>query len=125
MDNGEFIELIKSGNTEAVSHVVRTGQVSLRALEQNMDEQPSFLIAAIRKSDIAMVRCLLELGADPEAVSYAVIDGPGTAPYQYARKFFWDDFAVLMTPYLGKIPYDEEIEEQRRLNYIYFGRCGL
>jgi len=37
MDNREFIELIKSGNTDAVSHVVRTGQVSLRALEQNMD----------------------------------------------------------------------------------------
>ena len=90
-----------------------------------MDEQPSFLIAAIRKSDIAMVRCLLELGADPEAVSYAVIDGPGTAPYQYARKFFLDDFAALMTPYLGKIPHDEKIEEQRRLSYIYFGRCGL
>ena len=90
-----------------------------------MDEQPSFLIAAIRKSDIAMVRCLLELGADPEAVSYSVIDGPGTAPYQYARKFFLDDFTVLMTPYLGKIPHDEKIEEPRRLSYIYFGRCGL
>ena len=43
MDNGEFIELIKSGDTEAVGRAVLTGQVSLRALEQDMDEQSSYM----------------------------------------------------------------------------------
>ena len=119
MTNQEFIDLIKRGNVAEVRKAVTESVVSLRQLEQNTDNAPSYLIAALRTRNREMVELLLQLGADPEALSYAAIDKPGTTPYGYARKFCLDEYTELMQPYLGSVPKDPCIEKERFLAYYY------
>jgi hypothetical protein len=119
LSNREFLELVKSGDVAAVEAAVASGEVNLRELEQNMDASPSYLIAAIRRHDRAMVECLLKLGANPEAKSYARCDGIIT-PYDFAARFFLDEYTKLMAPYLGTVPRDEEVEKRRWEEYFYF-----
>lgn len=119
MTNQQFISLIKAGNVSDVKEAVTSGKVSLRDLEQNMDNEPSYLIAAIRTKNTEMVKMLLQTGANPEAVSYAHIDGPGTTPYHYTVKFFLDEYSDLLRPYLGSVPLDSELKKQRFLADYY------
>ena len=108
MTNQQFISLIKAGNVSDVKEAVTSGRVSLRDLEQNMDNEPSYLIAAIRTKNTEMVKMLLQTGANPEAVSYAHIDGPGTTPYHYTVKFFLDEYSDLLCLYQGSVPQNSE-----------------
>ena len=76
VSSGTFDRLYQAGNKEALTMLIKAGQVDANSSLTNGD---SLLIDSVKQSDLDIVKTLLEQGADPNA---RAIDGE--PPFSYA-----------------------------------------